>query len=175
MTNKNFAWLTSCSFYIELSLDNSNDKIDGIFMNCQGLQRSQEVIQICEVTPQKWGIKESKGRITRTKIPGNDNSNNIILRRGLTYSTRFWDWFESVQQGNWAKQRHVISLNICNNAMGRQVQARYELDGAWPTNYTLADIQIDKTELAVEELEIAFEGMKRAPLPDIERSFADSL
>jgi len=158
-----FEFLTANSFYIVLNLSGSNDKIDGIFLECQGFQRTQEVIEICEVTPQKWGNPQNKGRVVRTKLPGNDQSGNITLRRGMTHSMTLWDWFQKVQQGEWKTQREMITLNICNNA--REVHAKYELEGAWPTSYKVADVNASSTDFAIEELEIAFEEFKRVKSP----------
>ncbi|MDF5714589.1 MAG: phage tail protein [Rhizonema sp. NSF051] len=159
MVATDFEFLTANSFYIELTLDGSNNNIDGIFLECQGFQRTQPVIEICEVTPQIWGSKQNKGRVVRTKLPGNDQSGNITLRRGMTSSMVLWDWFQKVQQGKWKEQRQAISLNICNNA--RKVNAKYQLDGAWPTSYKVADVNASSTDFAIEELEIAFEEFKR--------------
>jgi phage tail-like protein len=154
-----FEILTASSFYIELKLDGSNDNIDGIFLECQGFQRTQPVIEICEVTSQIWGSQKNKGRVVRTKLPGNDRSGNITLKRGMTSSVVLWEWFQKVQQGKWKEQRQMISLNICTNA--RTVNGKYQLDGAWPTNYKVADLNASSTDFAIEELEIAFEEFKR--------------
>lgn len=98
--------LTKARFYLELRLDGSVDSVDGYFMECSGFQRSQDVIEICEVTPQVWGKKgRSHGHIVRSKIPGNSSYTNITLKRGLTVSTAFWDWMDNVSQGDWVDQR----------------------------------------------------------------------
>ena len=72
--------LTNSRFYIELSLDGSQDPVDAYFTECKGFKHSQEVIEVCEVTPQRWG-KAKYGQVVRTKVPGNIKTNNITLRR----------------------------------------------------------------------------------------------
>lgn len=150
--------LTAHKFYLELSLDGSNEQVDAIFLECQGFQRTQEVIEICEVTPNKWG-KASKGQVVRTKLPGNVKSGNLTLRRGMTNSTTFWKWFQSVQDGNWATQRKNASLTIYDQA--GQSQAKFNLKGAWPTSYKLTDVNARSTDIEIEEIEVAFEGFER--------------
>ena len=83
----NFEPLPSYKFLVELSLDNSSDKVDGVFLECQAFQRTQELIEICEVTSNKFG-KATSGMPVRTKIPGNVKSGNIILRRCMSSSIR---------------------------------------------------------------------------------------
>lgn len=153
-----FEILASNRFYLELSLDNSSEPVDGIFLECQGFKRTQEAIEICEVTSNKWGTAK-KGLAVRTKIPGNVKSGNITLRRGLTLSMAFWDWFQAIQDGNWATQRRNASLTIYDQAA--QTQARFELAGAWAASYKIADVNARSTGIEMEEVEVAFEEFKR--------------
>ncbi len=153
-----FEILTPHRFYLKLQLDGSNEQVDGIFLECQGFKRTQDPIEICEVTPNKWGTAK-KGLVVRTKLPGNVKSGNITLRRGMTSSMALWNWFQSVQLGNWAKQRRNASLTIYNQA--GEPQAMFNLAGAWPASYKIADVNARSTDIEIEELEIAFEEFER--------------
>ena len=150
--------LTNSRFYIELSLDGSQDPVDAYFTECKGFKHSQEVIEVCEVTPQRWG-KAKYGQVVRTKVPGNIKTNNITLRRGLTKSKTIWKWFDTVQTGNWGQKRRNGSLSIYDQA--GDVQAIFEFYNAWPTNYIASDLDANSTELAIEEIEIAVEVFSR--------------
>lgn len=152
--------LTASRFYLELSLDGSNQSVDGIFMDCQGFKCSQEVIEVCEVTPKQWG-KAQKGMVMRTKIPGNLKINNIVLRRGLISSMVLWKWFEEIQTGNWAKQRRDGSLKIYNQ--NSEPQAHFQFFNGWATSYSLSDLSASSNDYEIEELEIACEEFKRVP------------
>jgi phage tail-like protein len=156
-TLSNIEFLTAHNFYLELTLDGSG-QADAVFLECQGFQCTQDIIEVCEVTSNKWG-QAQKGLPVRTKVPGNVKIGNLTLRRGASSSLTFWKWFEAVQEGMWAKQRKDAALIIFDKAS--QPQARYELSGAWPTNYKIADVNARSNELELEELEIAFEGFKR--------------
>jgi phage tail-like protein len=153
-----FEILTANRFYLELKLGKSNDKIDGIFLECQGLKRTQDAIEICEVTPDRWG-ESSKGLVVRTKIPGNVKSGNLTLKRGMTCSQTLWDWFQAVQDGKWSKKRCDASISIYDQAA--VMQARFELGGVWPTSYKVADLSARATTIEIEEMEVAFETFKR--------------
>ena len=151
--------LMSCRFYLELKLDGSTDPVDAYFMDCKGFKRSQEVIEACEVTPQKWG-KATYGQVVITKVPGNVKSNNLTLRRGMTGSQTFWKWFEAVQSGKWSEQRRDGSLTVYDQA--GNIQARFDFQGAWPTSYTLTDLSAAGNEVEIEEVEVAFEEFTRS-------------
>jgi phage tail-like protein len=153
-----FEILTAHRFYLELKLDSSSEPVDGVFLECQGFKRTQDAIEICEVTSNKWG-QAKKGLVVRTKIPGNVKSGNLTLRRGMTLSMAFWNWFQAVQDGKWATQRKNASLTIYDQAA--QMQARFDLTGAWPASYKIADVSARSTDIEIEEVEVAFEEFKR--------------
>ncbi len=155
--------LTTSRFYLEISLNGSHDMIDGYFSECQGFKRSQEVIEVCEVTPQKWGsANAAKGRVNRTKIPGNMKSENITLRRGMTISDTLWKWLKDVEEGNWAKQRRDGDLTIYNQ-LGVP-QARFRFLRGWPTSYKISGVKSDSTDFQIEELELTVEEFSRVQL-----------
>jgi phage tail-like protein len=152
--------LTTSRFYLELKLEGSNDSIDGYFMECSGFKVSQSVVEFSHVTPQKWGAQgKASGRVVSTKMPGNTSYTNLTLRRGLTCSMTLWDWLQSVQDGNWGKQRRNGSLVIYNQAS--EAQFRFEFQGAFPVGYSISDVAAAKGDLEVEEVEVAVEDLKR--------------
>ena len=130
-------------------------------MDCKGFKCSQEVIEVCEVTPNKWG-KAQKGMVMRTKIPGNVKTNNIVLSRGMISSLTLWKWFEETQKGNWARQRRDGSLKIYNQK--GETQAQFQFLNGWATSYKISDLTASSTDYEIEELEIACEVFKRVPV-----------
>ena len=152
--------LTNARFYLELKLQGSNEMIDGYFMECRGFRRSQELIEHCEVAAQKWGSKPAqRGRVIRTKLPGNSRSDNITLRLGMTISPTMWRWFQTVEQGNWSKQLRDGDLTVYNQA--GEVAARFRFLGAWPISYKIADVKADASDFQIEELELAVDELMR--------------
>ncbi|PZD70854.1 hypothetical protein C1752_08848 [Acaryochloris thomasi RCC1774] len=149
--------LPSSRFGVELDLDGSNST-DGYFMDCSGINYTQDVIDFCEVTSNQWG-NAGKGQVVRTKLPGNAKSGHLTLRRGLIKSMAIWDWLEIVEQGNWAKKRKNCSLYFYDNNSTRTVHL--ELEAAWPISYKIGDVNSNDAQAALEEIEIAFEGFKR--------------
>lgn len=151
--------LTASRFYLGLTL-NGQKEPDCFFLECQGFKRTQDAIEACEVTSQTWGAGgKAKGMVVRTKLPGNVKSGNLTLRRGITNSTDFWQWFDNVQSGKWSKQRKMAALSIYNQA-NKEI-ARFELAGAWPTSYKITDVNARSSDIEIEEVEVAFEEFKR--------------
>lgn len=160
MTDGQYEVLTSSRFYLELRVDGSDDRVDGFFMECQGFERTQEAIEFCQVSPQKWGKNSNAvGRVVRSKLPGNSKSSNLILRRGMTTSKMFWEWFTAVEQGNWAKQRRNGDLTLYDQSGDEK--ARFRFLGAWPIKYKIADVGASKAEFEIEEVELVVDEFRR--------------
>jgi len=156
----NFEVLTNARFYMELKLEGSNETIDGYFMECQGFKRTQDAIEIAEVTSQKWGSKPAdRGRVIRTKLPGNVKTQNITLKFGMTISATMWKWFQAVEHGNWAKQFRNGDLTVYSQ--GGDVHARFRFLGAWPVSYKIGDAKADGGDFQIEELELAVDEFLR--------------
>lgn len=156
MYKKPFPIPTS-QFGVELNLEGSNGT-DGYFMECLGINYTQNVIEFCEVTSNKWA-RADKGKVVRTKLPGNSNSGHLTLRRGLIQSMTIWNWLEVVKDGNWAAKRRNCSLAFhdCDSFTAVKI----ELEAAWPISYRIGDVSSHASEISIEEIEIAFEGFKR--------------
>ncbi|MEH2364200.1 phage tail protein [Nostoc sp.] len=156
-SSKSPVFLTASNFHLDLKLDGSSDVVDAVFLECQGFNYSQDVIEFSEVTSGRWG-KANKGKLVHTKLPGNAKSGNLTLLRGMTSSMALWNWFELTKDGNWAKQRKNALITIHEDG---KPQARFELTAAWPSRYKIADVKANSQDMEIEEVEIAYEGFKR--------------
>ncbi|MGK7890805.1 MAG: phage tail protein [Leptolyngbyaceae cyanobacterium] len=173
---QNFEILTSARFFVGIQLDGSKNPIDGYFMECQGFKQTQQVIEVAEVSPQSWGHKAQakKGRVMRTKIPGNLKTENITLRRGMTISMTMWNWFHSVSEGEWAGDNRAYSDRGKSSGKGQRYngrlviydqgsseQARFVFEGAWPVSYKISDLKAGANEFEIEEVELAIDSFQR--------------
>jgi len=151
--------LVATRFDIVLNLDGSKYPVDAAFQEFQGFKRTQKPIEIYEVTPDKWG-KAAHGRVVQTKIPGNVESNNLILKRGMTVSLTLWEWFKDVEEGKWAEKRTkngtLTIYDLQNNGV-----VKFEFQRAWPTSYKIGDVGMNKGETEIEELELVVESFIR--------------
>jgi phage tail-like protein len=160
MTAPAVEFLANSKFYVEITLQGSLEAIDGYFMECSAMSRSQEAIEIVEVTPQVWGKSgATKGRVVRTKLPGNAKSENITLKQGLSLSMTMWNWLRAVENGNWTTQLRDGDITIYDQSSIEK--ARFRFNGAWPTRYKVSEFKADGSAFAITEVELSITDFLR--------------
>lgn len=124
------------------------DKITaGGFSEVTGFDASIDVIE----------YREGDMVQTPMKLPGLKKYGNITLKKGLVDSSVLYDWFNT---GVTAEvERKTITITLLN-AVG-EAAASWRVINAWPIKYTAPEFNATSSEVAVESLEIAHEGMTR--------------
>lgn len=102
--------------------------------------------------------REGDMRPTPMKVQGLTKYGNVTLKWGLTDSKKFYEWMSSGLEGA-VVRKETISISLLNEA-GTAV-ASWQVINAWPTKYTAPDFNATASEVAIETLEIAHEGMTR--------------
>jgi phage tail-like protein len=120
--------------------------IEGQFTECEGLKLEREVIE----------YKEGGANMFIYKFPGRIKQENIRLRRGVTYSHYFWDWFIKGTLLGRVKRKN-ISI-IVGDASNTVVQ-RWDLLNAWPVKYEGPELKVDSVQAALELIELAHHGL----------------
>ncbi len=126
-------------------------EIDGLeaggFSEVSGFDASIDVIE----------YREGDMVQTPMKLPGLKKYGNITLKQGVTDSTVLYDWIMMGVEGDVERKTLTITLQ---DATGAAV-ASWQVINAWPTKYTAPDFNATSSEVAIETLEIAHEGMTR--------------
>jgi phage tail-like protein len=117
------------------------------FRECTGLGSSVEVIENPE-----------GGRGQMGKLPGRVRYPNIVLRWGLTDSTELYDWHRRALEGA-VERKHGSIVQV--DFRGEE-KARWNFVDGWPTKWDGPAFNAGGSELSVESLEIAHEGVERA-------------
>ena len=120
----------------------------GIFQECSGGDITTEPIEYRE-----GGYKNNTVR----KMPGLTKYGNIVLKWGITADRQLYDWYHTVTQGE--VERKDGSIVLFDSRFSEA--ARWNFVGAWPTKYDAPDFNSTGTEVAVETLELAIEGLER--------------
>ncbi len=94
---------------------------------------------------------------TPMKIAGLKKYGNITLKQGLTDSRVMYDWLAAGVNGE--VQRKTLTLTLLNDTQAPA--ASWQIINAWPTKYTAPDFNATASEIAIETIEIAHEGMTR--------------
>jgi len=124
-------------------------EIDGItasaFTEVSGLEVDVDVIE----------YRELGDALPVLKLPGLVKYSNIVLKRGITADHSLWDWIKSVIDG--AVQRKNMSIILLDDQ--RQPLLRWNVRRAWPRKWTGPALNAKTSEVAIESLEIAHEGL----------------
>ena len=126
-------------------------EIDGLdaggFSEVTGFDASIDVME----------YREGDDVTTPRKIPGLKKYGNITLRQGLVDSMVMYDWMMEGVQG--AVDRKTITITLLDEA--EAPAASWQVINAWPMHYTAPDFNATSSEIAIESMEIAHEGMTR--------------
>jgi len=95
---------------------------------------------------------------TTRKLPGLMKYSNIVLKRGYTKDTRLWDWRKRVIDGK--TQRTSGTITLLDEA--RQPALRWNFREGWPSKLEGPALNGKTSEVAIETLEIAHEGLELA-------------
>jgi phage tail-like protein len=82
-------------------------------------------------------------------------TSNLTLKKGITDSTELWSWYRDVMNGR--IQRKPVDVVLMNSA-GEEWR-RWKLQNAYPVKWTGPDMKAAASEVAVETLELAHEGL----------------
>jgi len=96
---------------------------------------------------------------TVRKIPGLIKYGNLTLKWGITDSLDLYNWRKQVEQGQMGDARRNIAVIILDEE--GNPKSRWEFTEAWPSKYDAPDLNAKGTDIAIETLEIAHEGMQR--------------
>jgi phage tail-like protein len=127
-------------------------EIDGItragFRECSGLDTSQDAGE----------YREGTDPLTVRKLPGLIKYSNISLKRGITDDAELWEWRKTVMDGK--VERKNMSIILMNDA--REEKLRWNVKNCWPTKWEGPGFNATSSDVAVETLEIAHEGLVKA-------------
>ena len=126
-------------------------EIDGIeaggFSEVSGFDASIDVIE----------YREGDMVQTPMKLPGLKKYGNITLKQGITDSVVLYEWIITGVEG--PVDRKTITITALDEA--GEAAASWQVINAWPMKYTAPDFNATSSEVAIEMLEIAHEGMTR--------------
>lgn len=126
-------------------------EIDGLdaggFSEVTGFDASIDVIE----------YREGDMVQTPMKIPGLKKYGNITLKQGLADSMVLYEWI--IAGVNGAVERKTITITLLDEE--EAPAASWQVINAWPMKYTAPDFNATSSEVAIESLDIAHEGMTR--------------
>ena len=86
----------------------------------------------------------------------------VVLRRALTQSTELFDWRRKIVAGK--NDRRPVTIHQLASAGGEIVNS-WRLEGAWPCRWSGPSFDAVGNDVAMEELELAYDELFWLELP----------
>lgn len=79
---------------------------------------------------------------------------NLVLKNGITDSTKLWSWYQDVMRGKFDRK----SLDVVLLDAAGEEKRRWKFKSAYPVKWNGPDLKAASSEVALESLELAHEG-----------------
>ncbi len=93
------------------------------------------------------------------KLSGLTRFGNVTLRRGMTSSLDLVQWHQQIVTGGLSAARKQIAI-VIEAETGADV-ARFVVHEAWPVKFGAVELNATSSEVLIETLELANEGIER--------------
>jgi phage tail-like protein len=123
------------------------DICSGAFSECTGLEATMEP-KVIKAGGANYGAAQRAGTVSFA---------TVVLKRGMTKTRDLFTWFQLVAGGAYA---YRLSAEIeMQNPAGATVLT-WGLDNCMPVKFKAADLNAKGTDVGVEELHVAHEGLR---------------
>ena len=82
----------------------------------------------------------------------------VTITRGLSRDTAFEKWAQAMRHGTGPAPRKDVRIELHDNA--RRITFAWVLKGALPIKFEAPDLDAAATDVAVEELTLAYDGLE---------------
>jgi phage tail-like protein len=118
----------------------------GAFAECTGLEATMEP-KVIKAGGLNYGPAQRVGQLSFA---------TVILKRGMTTTRDLWNWFQLVTGGRYA---HRLLVEIVMQDTAGVPVLTWNLARALPIKFKAADLNARGTEIGIEELHLAHEGL----------------
>lgn len=127
-------------------LKSTQSSAAGGFSECSGLEISMDIEE----------YKEGGNNVTILRFPTRIKWTNLKLKRGMAVADDLWNWHYSFVQGKIVRRDGVVTLQ---DEQQNPVK-RWSFTRGLPIKWTGPSLNATSNNVAIEELEIAHEGLK---------------
>ncbi len=119
----------------------------GAFAECTGIEATMEP-KVIKVGGSNYGPALRVGQVTFA---------TVVLKRGMTSTRDLWKWFQLVAGGSYS---YRLDARITLQSPSGKPVLTWVLDRALPVKFKAADFNAKGTEVGIEELHLAHEGLR---------------
>jgi phage tail-like protein len=118
----------------------------GAFAECTGLEATMEP-KVIKAGGLNYGPAQRVGQVSFA---------TVVMKRGMTTTRDLWNWFQLVAGGACA---YRLSAEIAMRDTAGNTALTWGLARALPVKFKAADLNARGTEVGIEELHLAHEGL----------------
>jgi phage tail-like protein len=125
----------------------------GAFSECTGLEATMEP-KVIKAGGLNQGAIQRVGPVTFA---------TVVLKRGISRDGRLFKWFERVSSGDYG---HRCTVRVRLKALSERpedIAMAWRLERALPIKFKAADFNARATDVGIEELHLAHEGLSIEP------------
>jgi phage tail-like protein len=136
------------NFLVDLGTGDTGTPEAG-FQECSAIEMSIDVIEYRNGNDKVNSVR---------KLPGLARTGDVTLKRGIIGSLNLYKWIDQLRDGDPAGRRNVlIQLQSEDHA---QVVLAWKLFGAVPVKFSCGPHDAKGTDVAIEELTLAYERLE---------------
>jgi phage tail-like protein len=136
-------------FNFLVDFGNGSDSFEAGFQECSPISSS--------VTLYEYRNGNERNNATR-KLPGLTKYDDVTLKRGVIGSLNLYDWYNQFRNGDVGAVRNV-TISLQNEDHTATVMT-WKLFNAMPVKYSAGPLNGKGTDVAVEELTLAYERLE---------------
>lgn len=118
---------------------------EAFFKSVSGIKYETEIVP----------VREGGANDTTYQLIGARKWSNLVFKKGFTGSSRLMEWYEQWLDLKGSRASGTI---IQLNPSLKEV-ARWKFFNGWPAKWEISEFDASKSELSIETLEIAHEGI----------------
>lgn len=122
------------------------DVCGGAFSECTGLEATMEP-KVIKEGGRNYGAAQRVGPVT---------FGTVVLKRGIAPGGDLYKWFAKASRGD---RGYRLSVTVALHAPGGAEVMRWRLENALPVKFKAADFNARASEVGIEELHLAHEGL----------------
>jgi phage tail-like protein len=140
--------LIAFRFHIRFKKDGSEVAVcSGAFAECTGLEATMEP-KIIKAGGSNYGAAQRAGSVSFA---------TVVLKRGMTATRDLWNWFQLVGGGGYG---YRLSAEIEVQDISGRPAITWGLERCLPVKFKAADLNAKGSEVGIEELHLAHEGLR---------------
>lgn len=137
---------TAQNFLVDLG-DGDAETLDASFSEVSGLETWLDVAEYRNGNDKDAGPQ---------KLTGLAKTSNLTLKRGVIGSLRLYEWFDALRKGD--MDVRTVKITLLNEQ--REAVQLWKLIRARPVKYAGPTLCADSTDVAMEELVLAYEYLE---------------